>query len=171
MALLQQAGVDTPVQAELMIGTDAEARRLGEAIQAQASEGGFDLQLNPTEFSAALDQADQGRYQMFQIGWSGRVDPDGNIASFLTTAAPLNMAGYSNPDADQLIEAARASADEAERRTLYGELHTVVREDSPIIYLYRQRNLTGVADTVTGVEEFGDGLLRLAHAGFVDDGE
>jgi peptide/nickel transport system substrate-binding protein len=81
------------------------------------------------------------------------------------------MAGYSNPDADQLIEAARASADEAERRTLYGELHTVVREDSPIIYLYRQRNLTGVADTVTGVEEFGDGLLRLAHAGFVDDGE
>lgn len=167
--LLAQAGVDTPVQFEMMIGTDAQARRLGEAIQAQAAEGGFDIQLNPTEFSAALDQADEGRYQTFQIGWSGRVDPDGNIASFLTTQAPLNMAGYSNPRADELIEAARASADLDERRELYGELLTLVREDVPIIYLYRQVNLTGVADTVTGVEVYGDGLLRFAHAGFVDD--
>jgi peptide/nickel transport system substrate-binding protein len=167
--LLEQAGVDTPVQFEMMIGTDAQARRLGEAIQAQAADGGFDVQLNPTEFSAALDQGDAGQYQSFQIGWSGRVDPDGNIASFLTTQAPLNMAGYSNPRADELIGAARASSDLDERRQLYGELLTLVREEVPIIYLYRQVNLTGVADTVTGVEVFGDGLLRFAHAGFVGD--
>jgi peptide/nickel transport system substrate-binding protein len=167
--LLAQAGVEAPVRFELMIGTDAQARRLGEAIQAQAADGGFDIQLNPTEFSAALDQADEGRYQAFQIGWSGRVDPDGNIASFLTTQAPLNMAGYSNPRADELIDAARASTDLDERRALYGELHTVVREEAPIIYLYRQKNLTGVAGSVAGVQVYGDGLLRFAHAGFVDD--
>jgi peptide/nickel transport system substrate-binding protein len=166
--LLAQAGVEVPVRIELMIGTDAQARRLGEAIQAQAAEGGFEIELNPTEFSAALDQADQGRFQSFQIGWSGRVDPDGNIASFLTTQAPLNTAGYRNPEADQLIEAARASSDLAERRDLYGQLHAVVREDNPIIYLYRQKNLTGVAGTVAGVEVYGDGLVRLAHAGFVE---
>lgn len=169
--LLAQAGVATPVQVEMMIGTDAQARRLGEAIQAQAAEGGFEIQLNPTEFSAALDLADQGGYQMFQIGWSGRVDPDGNIASFLTTAAPLNMAGYGNPQADQLIEDARASSDPAERQQLYGELHELVREDVPIIYLYRQKNLTGVSDRVAGVEVYGDGLVRLAHAGFVEAAE
>jgi peptide/nickel transport system substrate-binding protein len=167
--LLAQAGVDTPVQIEMMIGIDAQARRLGEAIQAQASEGGFEIQLNPTEFSAALDQADQGRFQSFQIGWSGRVDPDGNIASFLTTQAPLNTAGYSNSQADQLIEAARASSDLAERRQLYGDLQTLVAQEDPIIYLYRQKNLTGVSDTVAGVEVYGDGLLRLAHAGFVEE--
>lgn len=169
MDLLAQAGVETPVQFEMMIGTDAQARRLGEAIQAQAAEGGFEIELNPTEFSAALDLGDQGQYQTFQIGWSGRVDPDGNIASFLTTQAPLNMAGYSNAEADRLIEAARASTDVAERRQLYGELMPIVRQDAPIIYLYRQKNLTGVSGTVTGVEVYGDGLLRFAHAGFVDD--
>ncbi|MPZ27484.1 MAG: ABC transporter substrate-binding protein [Micromonosporaceae bacterium] len=171
MDLLAQAGIETPVQVDMMIGTDAQARRLGEAIQAQAGEGGFDIQLNPTEFSSALDLADQGNFQMFAIGWSGRVDPDGNIASFLTTQAPLNTAGYSNPEADRLIEAARASTDLNERRQLYGELHSVVRPDAPIIYLYRQKNLTGVVDTVAGVEVFGDGLVRLAHAGFVEEAE
>jgi peptide/nickel transport system substrate-binding protein len=167
--LLAQAGVETPVEIEMIIGTDAQARRLGEAIQAQAAEGGFDIQLTPTEFSAALDQVDQGQFQAFQIGWSGRVDPDGNIASFLTSQAPLNTAGYSSSEADALIEAARASSDLAERRELYGELHTIVRQDVPIIYLYRQKNLTGVTDTVAGVEVYGDGLLRFAHAGFVDE--
>lgn len=167
--LLAQAGVETPVRFEMIIGTDAQARRLGEAIQAQVAEGGFEIELTPTEFSAALDQVDAGGFQSFQIGWSGRVDPDGNIASFLTTQAPLNTAGYSNPEADQLIEAARASADQGERQQLYGELHAIVREDAPIIYLYRQKNLTGVSDTVAGVEVYGDGLVRLAHAGFVDD--
>ena len=167
--ILARAGVQTPVRIEMMIGTDAQARRLGEAIQAQAAAGGFEIELNPTEFSAALDLGDQGRYQSFQIGWSGRVDPDGNIASFLTTQAPLNMAGYSNPDVDRLIEQARASTDLAERRQLYGQMMEIVREEAPIIYLYRQKNLTGVSSGVAGVEVYGDGLLRFAHAGFVDD--
>ena len=167
--ILARAGVQTPVRIEMMIGTDAQARRLGEAIQAQAAAGGFEIELNPTEFSAALDLGDQGRYQSFQIGWSGRVDPDGNIASFLTTQAPLNMAGYSNPDVDRLIEEARASTDLAERRQLYGQMMEIVREEAPIIYLYRQKNLTGVSSGVAGVEVYGDGLLRFAHAGFVDD--
>jgi peptide/nickel transport system substrate-binding protein len=167
--ILARAGVETPVRIEMMIGTDAQARRLGEAIQAQAAAGGFEIELNPTEFSAALDLGDQGRYQSFQIGWSGRVDPDGNIASFLTTQAPLNMAGYSNPDVDRLIEEARASTDLAERRQLYGQMMEIVREEAPIIYLYRQKNLTGVSSGVAGVEVYGDGLLRFAHAGFVED--
>lgn len=169
LQLLEDAGVATPVQVEMMIGTDAQARRLGEAIQAQATEGGFEIQLDPNEFTAALDRADAGEFQMFQIGWSGRVDPDGNIASFLTTQAPLNVTGYSNPMADQLIEDTRATADIEERRQLYGQLHATVREDAPIIYLYRQRNLTGVSNQVGGVEVFGDGLLRFHRAGFVAD--
>lgn len=167
--LLDRAGVETPVRVEMMIGTDAQARRLGEAIQAQAAEGGFEIVLNPTEFSAALDLADQGQFQTFQIGWSGRVDPDGNIASFLTTQAPLNTSGYSNPEADRLIAEARAATDVAQRRELYAQLHELLQDDLPIIYLYRQRNLTGVSDRVAGVEVYGDGLLRFAHAGFVEE--
>src|SRR5690554_1405634 len=167
--LLDRAGVETPVRVEMMIGTDAQARRLGEAIQAQAAEGGFEIVLNPTEFSAALDLADQGQFQTFQVGWSGRVDPDGNIASFLTTQAPLNTSGYSNPEADRLIAEARAATDVAQRRELYAQLHELLQDDLPIIYLYRQRNLTGVSDRVAGVEVYGDGLLRFAHAGFVEE--
>src|SRR5262249_30577516 len=76
-ALLTSAGVTMPVKTSMVIGNTPDARRLGEAIQAQVKEGGFDLELQPVEFAASLDQTDAGKYQIFQIGWSGRVDPDG----------------------------------------------------------------------------------------------
>jgi peptide/nickel transport system substrate-binding protein len=164
--LLTSAGVAMPVKVSMIIGSTADAARLGQAIQAQVKEGGFDLQLVPTEFAASLDQTDAGKYQMFAIGWSGRVDPDGNIANFVRTAGSQNISGYSNSSVDVLVDQARATADVARRRDIYGQIITQLHKDVPLIYLYRQKNFTGVARTVVGVQVFGDGLLRFGSAGF-----
>ena len=43
---------------------------------------------------------------------------------------------------------------------------TKLREQEPLIYLYRVRNLTGVSKTVQGVQVFPDGVIRVARAGF-----
>jgi peptide/nickel transport system substrate-binding protein len=165
-ALLADAGLTPPVRVSIVVGNTPQAQLLGEAIQAQAREGGFEVELQPTEFAASLDQTDAGRFQMFQIGWSGRVDPDGNIANFVRTQGSQNVAGYSNPELDALVDQARATTDEAQRRDLYGQIVTKLHEDAPLIYLYRQKNLTGVAATVAGVKVYGDGIQRFAEAGF-----
>jgi peptide/nickel transport system substrate-binding protein len=164
--LLTSAGVTTPLKVSMVIANTPEGRRLGEAIQAQVKDGGFDLQLVPTEFSASLDQTDAGKYQLFQIGWSGRVDPDGNIANFLHSLGSQNINGYANPAVDALIDEARATPDAAKRRDLYGQMVTKLREDAALIYLYRQKNLTGVSSKVVGVQVYGDGIIRVGTAGF-----
>jgi peptide/nickel transport system substrate-binding protein len=164
--LLIDAGVTPPIKVSMIIGTTPTAALLGQAVQAQVKDGGFDLALVPTEFAASLDQTDAGNYQMFQIGWSGRVDPDGNIANFVRTAGSQNNSGYSNSPVDSLIDQSRANPDVAARRALYGQVITQLHQDLPLIYLYRQKNFTGVARTVVGVQVYGDGLLRFATAGF-----
>ncbi|MEN3305427.1 MAG: peptide/nickel transport system substrate-binding protein [Micromonosporaceae bacterium] len=165
-AALTQAGVATPVKVSMIIGNTSDGARLGQAIQAQVKDGGFDLQLIPTEFAASLDQTDAGKYQLFQVGWSGRVDPDGNITNFVSTLGSQNIDGYSNSTVDSLLAQARSKADVASRRDLYGQVVTQLHQDAPLIYLYRQKNFTGVARTVVGVQVFGDGLLRFKSAGF-----
>lgn len=164
--LLTAAGVATPVKVSMVLANTADERRLGEAIQAQVKEGGFDLQLVPTEFSASLDQTDAGKYQLFRIGWSGRIDPDGNLAVFVQSQGSQNISGYANPAVDDLLGQARATQDQAKRRDLYGQLISKLHEDVPLIYLYRQKNLTGVSSKVVGVRVYGDGLLRFGTAGF-----
>jgi peptide/nickel transport system substrate-binding protein len=164
--LLTQAGVATPFKISMIIGNTPDAARLGQAVQAQAKEGGFDLQLVPTEFAASLDQTDKGNYQLFQIGWSGRVDPDGNISNFVTTLGSQNNNGYTNSTVDSLLGQTRTTTDVGARRDLFGQVIAQLHKDVPIIYLYRTKNFTGVARTIVGVQMYGDGLMRFAHAGF-----
>ena len=89
---MQESGAKTPVPVTMMLNTDAVALRLGQTIQAMAKEAGFDVKLQPTEFTSALDQGDAGEYDTFQIGWSGRVDPDGNIYEFVASKGSQNNA-------------------------------------------------------------------------------
>ncbi len=165
-ALLQQAGVQTPVKISMIIANTPDGARLGQAIQAQVKDGGFDLKLVPTEFAASLDQTDQGDYQMFQVGWSGRVDPDGNISNFVTSEGSQNNNGYTSSTVDSLLAKSRSTEDQPTRADLFGQVITQLHKDLPIIYLYRLKNFTGVARTVVGVQMYGDGLMRFAHAGF-----
>jgi peptide/nickel transport system substrate-binding protein len=166
--LLTEAGAQMPVPISLIVDNTPQGRRTGEAIESMAAEGGFDVQVEPTEFASSLDVTDAGQFQAFQIGWSGRVDPDGNLASFLRTRGSLNIAGYSNPDVDKLISDARATSDVDERRELYGELVGKLHEDWPLIYLWRQKNILGVSNKLGQVTMYGDGIVRFGTAGFVD---
>ena len=43
-----------------------------------------------------------------------------------------------------------------------------LQKDNPLVYIYRQRNLTGVSKKISGVQVYADGLLRVAFAGYAD---
>jgi peptide/nickel transport system substrate-binding protein len=165
-ALLQQAGVKTPFNVSMIIANTPDGTRLGQAIQAQVKEGGFNLKLVPTEFAASLDQTDAGNFQMFAIGWSGRVDPDGNISNFVHSEGSQNNNGYANSTVDSLLEKSQTTEDQSTRADLFGQVITQLHKDLPIIYVYRLKNFTGVSRKVVGVQMYGDGLMRFAHAGF-----
>lgn len=164
--LVKASGYPTPIKVSLMIGTDPVQARLGQVIQAMEQEVGFDVQLRPTEFVSSLAQADAGRFDTFSLGWSGRVDPDGNIFGFCATSGTLNDSGYSDPKLDYVLNSARKSTSEASRITLYKAAMKIIHRQRPLIYLYHPVNYYGVTKKVTGVQIFGDGLIRAQYAGF-----
>jgi peptide/nickel transport system substrate-binding protein len=163
--LLEQAGVRLPYRLSMLTSNTPDSLQFAQALQAIVKEGGFDLKIEPVEFTSLLDLMDQGKYAVVQIGWSGRVDPDGNISNFVATGGSQNVSGYSNPELDRLLEQARRSGDATERADLYGQVQQQLQEDVPLVYVYRQRNLTGVSKQVSGVQVFADGILRVAFAG------
>ena len=163
--LLQQAGVTVPFPLAMQISNNPDSLRFGQALQAMVKEAGFDLQIKPVEYSALLDLQDKGDFSLVALGWSGRVDPDANITNFVGTDGSQNVSGFSDPSLDALLDQARATQDTATRRDLYGQVVTKLEQSDPIVYLYRQRNLTAVSSKVLGVQVFPDGVIRLAGAG------
>ncbi|MFI6243870.1 ABC transporter substrate-binding protein [Micromonospora sp. NPDC050795] len=164
--LLAEAGVQTPYAVTMLASNTPDTLRLAQALQSMVKDGGFDLKINPVEYSSLLDEQDRGNFELLQLGWSGRIDPDANITNFVGTGASQNVAGYSNPQLDSLLTQARQSGDVEQRRKLYGQAVTVLQQDDALIYLYRQRNLTAVSKQIQGLQVYPDGVIRAAFAGF-----
>lgn len=167
--LLKNSGVDLPYAVTLNVRNDADSLRLAQAYQAQLKEVGFDLTINPLENTAFLQTLFESDFELIASGWSGKADPHGNMYNFLYSGAGNNYAGYSSADVDGLLTEASRAETQAERADLYGQVVSQVQEDNPLVYMYRIRNLTGVANSVAGVEQFGNVVLRVSDAAFVKE--
>jgi peptide/nickel transport system substrate-binding protein len=160
-ALLKEAGVTAPVSVDLMAPKGAENEAVAQVIQSMAAEAGFDLKIRLIEFATSFKQAQAGEFQGFLIGWSGRIDPDGNSYVFMHTKAPQNDGGYSNPEADKALEDARLVTDPAQRKAIYEKLAKVVLNDEPLIYLYHRKLLIAHTTKLEGYKQMPDGLVRV----------
>jgi peptide/nickel transport system substrate-binding protein len=160
-ALIKEAGVQTPIAVDFMVPQGAENKAVSEVVQAMAAEAGFDLKIRVTEFATSLKQAEQGEYQMYFIGWSGRTDPDGNIYIFEKTKQPQNVTGFTNPDVDKALDDARLTSDVAKRKASYEIAAKLLLADNPIIYLYHRKVLIAQTTKLEGFVPVPDGLVRV----------
>jgi peptide/nickel transport system substrate-binding protein len=160
-ALLKEAGVTGPVNVDLMVTKGAENEAVAQVVQSMAAEAGFDLKIRVIEFATSFKQAQAGEFQAFLIGWSGRIDPDGNSYVFMHTKAPQNDGGYSNPEADKALEDARLVTDPTQRKAIYEKLAKVALNDAPFIYLYHRKLLIAHTTKLEGYKQMPDGLVRV----------
>src|SRR5690606_2822422 len=131
--LLRQAGHDR-VKFELTFGNNTTMQQVFELVQAMGAEAGFDISLRPIEFAALQSALPRGDFEVGQTGWSGRVDPSGNIYQYITCKGSLNDGKYCNADMDRLMNEARSTADQGKRRQLYAQAMKIMQADDPRIY-------------------------------------
>jgi peptide/nickel transport system substrate-binding protein len=160
-ALLKESGAALPVTVDLMVPKGAENEAVAQVIQSMAAEAGFDLKIRVVEFATTFKQATAGEFQAFLIGWSGRIDPDGNSYVFMHTKAPQNDGGYSNQEADKAFEEARLVTDPAQRKAIYEKLTKIVLHDEPLIYLFHRKLLIAHTTKLEGYKQMPDGLVRV----------
>ncbi|WP_163510630.1 ABC transporter substrate-binding protein [Fodinicola acaciae] len=165
-ALVASTGAPTPVPVRMLVTATPINERLGAVIQGMAKDAGFDVTIVPTEFVTSLALAKAGNFDAIQVGWSGRVDPDGNLNGQVNTGATTNYGLIHDPEVDNGIKAAAATADVAQRQALYKKVVDRLMAIDGNIYLYHERYFLGVSDKVAGIRYYADGLPRLTTAGY-----
>jgi peptide/nickel transport system substrate-binding protein len=128
------------------------------------------VKLRPTEFTTLLEHADKGDFEAVSVGWSGRLDPAGNVDAFAGTLGSENRSGISDEHIDSLIEDGRRTADPQRRREIYRDATRAINDQHALIYLYRQRNYVVTTRDVAGLRVYGDGLIRVENAGWTRAG-
>jgi peptide/nickel transport system substrate-binding protein len=163
--LVQQSGISSPT-VNLMVPTGTVALREAQFIQAEESAVGIKVNVQSTDFVTSLSKADAGTFDAFLIGWSGRVDPDGNIYGFVATTGTLNDSGYSSAHLDRFLNRARSASSTKARRAYYKAAIDQIINNRPLIYLDHPITYAGISKGVSGVTQYPDTLLRVAFAGY-----
>jgi peptide/nickel transport system substrate-binding protein len=138
-----------------------EAIQIAQAYKEQLAEGGLEMDLELMEFGTALAKYNNSEHTCFQVGWSGRPDPDGNTYGFLHSKGGLNRDQYSNPKVDELLQKARAVYDQAERKALYTEALKLAINEGAIVYLYWPLDQKTWSPKVNNYVHVPDGMMRF----------
>lgn len=163
--LIKASGVAHPTL-ELMVINSSDQAQLAQMLQSMAAEAGIEIKIRTLEFQTLLSQEAKGDYQASLIGWSGRVDPDGNIYTLLGCKSPTNDARYCSEATESLLLRGQAETNIEERQKLYHQAIDKIVDDRPIIYLYHPPLIQAMTAKLNGYGFHTDGLIRLQDVSY-----
>jgi len=122
-----------PLKFELLVQSGSAATlQQAQLIQAQLAKADITAEIKTQLFNdiVTLQQAHK-HLGMTNVGWSGRLDPDGNTYDFVVTGKPNNDSAYSNAKVDELMNQQRTESDPAKRKALLLQAQQIYVVDDP----------------------------------------
>jgi len=138
---------------------DPETSQLAQLVKDQVAKAGITMNLIQIDYPTLVADQQAGKYQANLTGWSGRIDPDGNVYNQLHTGTPNNL--YSNPQVDDLLDRARAASDQAQRKEMYQQVQKLVADDAPTVYYQFPLSFMLTRPTIQGMTLYPDAIMRF----------
>ncbi len=117
-----------------LVASDRPGTRtqLGVALREMAKPAGFDITVQTMAHATFLDQV--WLKGPFYVGlYNMQATMDAIFSLLHTSDAPWNESKWNNPVFDKLVQTARATADEAQRRTLYAQAQQLMYDEVPTL--------------------------------------
>ena len=155
-----------------------ESRESGELAAAFYERIGVRLELEFKTWTAFVDAVNEGRVQMFRMGWVGDYPDAQNFLQlfYSKNARPgPNRAAYVNPEFDRAYDAALAAKTAEERNLCWERCQEIVVEDCPWVFTHVNKSYSLVRPTVKnyvptdfpyGVEKYYESFKVSKFQGF-----
>ena len=122
-----------------------DSREAGELLSSFFAEVGIRLELSFHTWEAFLRAVNEGRTQMYMMGWAGDYPDAENFLQlfYSKNASPgPNHSNYENPEFDAAFEAAMAAETAQERNVHWQRCQEIVRADCPWILTHFPKSYT-----------------------------
>lgn len=163
-ALLAKGGVGQGFETSIMVtGQYAESVRIAQILQAQLAPLGIKANIRTLEWAQWLEEQGKGNYDLYVLSWNAMIDPDEYFYAQQRTGEGFNFTGYSNPALDKLLDQARVSTSDVQRKTLYSQINKIVVDDAPYIYLYNPANVNAYSTKVHGYQARADQAIKFVN--------
>ena len=122
-----------------------ESREAGELMASFYEKVGIRLELDFRTWDAFLRAVNEGRVQLFRMGWVGDYPDAQNFLQlfYSKNASPgPNHSAYANPDFDSAYEAALDARTEPERNAHWSRCQEIIREDCPWVFTHYNKTFS-----------------------------
>jgi peptide/nickel transport system substrate-binding protein len=158
---LKKAGNPDGFSFTYLSANDPQAMQISQLYQSQLAKVGIAMKIESLDSSAITQRRNAGDWEATLGSWSGMIDPDQNVYSFMATDAPSNYGKYSNPEVDKLLQAAREAKSNEDRKKIYSQVSAIFLEEVPQVFTGHVSVVDVWTDKVQGFDVYPDQLLRL----------
>jgi len=130
-------------------------------LQQEFAKIGVEMTIRVQEWSTFLENTIRPRnFDAYILGWSLSAEPDPYDIwhSSKTKPAEFNIVSFNNKRADELMEKARSTFNQAERKKYLDEFQEIIHAEQPYLFLYAPNSLVAMHKRIKGVEAAPAGL-------------
>lgn len=155
---LQSGGMPNGFRFTFQISNaSAELQQVAELIKDQLRAVNIEMEIQLIEFATVVANGQSGNFEAHGLGWSGSVDPDGNLASLFLSGAGFNFSRISDSQLDAAINAQRTNVDQARAKEAVDNAVKRLNELVPMVVYFNapqistvRRNVENYPQTVNG---------------------
>ena len=165
--LLKEAGYENGEglpTIELMYNSEGAHKDICQILQENLAKIGINIELANQEWAVLLNTRQQGGYEIARQGWIGDYSDPMTFLDLFVTGGGNNDSGYSNPEYDALIAAAKVETDPDKRKEQLREAEDILMDDMPILPIYYYTTVMGWNENVKGIQVSVLGTVYLQGA-------
>lgn len=171
-ALLAEAGYADGFKTTIKVSPDYPNHSGQAAIHQESLKAvGIEAEIISLEWGTLINDVfgTAHDFDMQVSGWGGPfIDPDEFLYPEFHTDQGFNPQLFSDPEVDSLLEQARATMDQAERKALYRQVEELIFTAAPIAATFNSQRIQAQQDYVKGFTAVPTGMMRWVREAWLD---
>lgn len=133
-------GVEFRFEFLLPAGSET-GEKISTILKEELSLSGIEMTIRKIEWAVFIQSLNERKFDAVTLGWSLGVETDPYQLWHSSQAdSGSNFVGFSDPEADALIERARQEFSRAERVRMYGEFSRILHREQPYTFLFARKS-------------------------------
>jgi peptide/nickel transport system substrate-binding protein len=161
-ALIKDYG--KPVQFKMMVTATPRGRSVGQVLQQLWKAVGADMEIEQVDQATIPARAFSRQFQLTPWRIVDFPDPDLQMYANFHTGSPSNLAQFSDPEIDRLLEHARSAPDQATRTDDYCALSRLINQKATWFWTTQNTYYALTSAKVKGIPALHSGVIDVSRA-------
>jgi len=153
-----------PVKFKMLFTATPRGRANGQVLQQLWKRVGAEMEIDQVDQATIVPRAFSHQFQVTPWRIIDLADPEVQMYANFHSGSPVNLAQYSNPELDKLLEHARVTADQNARIADYCAISRLINSEATWFWTFQNTYYAMAKAKLQGVPKMYSGVIDVSNA-------